>query len=678
MILIEINETPFLIKKDISILEAIKLSGIVVPKFCYHELLSVAGNCRMCLVEVFNNRLPVASCSILVTANIKVYTDTPTIKKARENIMEILLLNHPMDCPVCDQGGECDLQDQSKTYGSDTSRSLKFKTSNENKEFGSFIKTVMTRCIQCTRCVRYNNEIIGSEVFGILNRGSNTEIGNYIPKILESELSGNIIDVCPVGALTSKPYPFKIRPWEGKTIETVDANDSLGDNIVLTIKGCSIEKVTPKYVDNYIISDRSRFSHDFLNNKRLTKLLRKKLESFNFECISWTTFINTISKLLYNKTKNLFIINEELEINSLLLIKFLVNKYRKIFEIKSVCTSKASNSLNFYNSWYQNYDSNYLKVSKLCIIFSSNLKIENTILNSKLRLKFFNENFKVVGISGFYNSKGFIEFINFKLQNALKLIETKVKKLSKLLIQYKNPFICIGESNQCRNLSLEIFYCLKLLIPTTTFLSIRHSSNSEGCSFLNILPLTKKNLIHVQRVLIINLDDSIRLYKLLKGFTLNKEIIWFVTHSSNLCFKTADIIVPIITYLEESQIFVNSEQKAQKTVKALSIINTSKSLNSLISLIANLKITKLKKAFFDFNFEIISNSKLFNSIVYNSYFSKKLIIISNLNKIKVYPIKLEKEDFYQYNKYTKNSLVLTKHSLELRKVTTNFSKSFSF
>jgi NADH dehydrogenase/NADH:ubiquinone oxidoreductase subunit G len=209
-----------------------------------------------------------------------------------------------------------------------------------------------------------------------------------------------------------------------------------------------------------------------------------------------------------------------------------------------------------------------LEKSNLCIVFSSNLALESAVLNSKLRLKFRNENFKVMSISGFYRSNFYIEFINFNLQNTLKLLETKIKKLSKILMQYSSPLFCIGESNRARNLSLELFYTFKYLLPTATFLSIRPLCNSEGCSFLNILPLTKKDFIFSQNLLIINLDDTTRLYKLLKFFSAEKKTFWFATHNSSLCFKTANFIVPIVTYLEESQMFINLEQKPQKNNKS--------------------------------------------------------------------------------------------------------------
>ena len=195
-----------------TILQLCNQKGIDIPKFCYHEQLSIAGNCRMCLIEVKGNQKPVASCASPIQNSMHVFTNTKLVKKAREGILEFLLLNHPLDCPICDQGGECDLQDQSLLFGNDKGRFYEYKRSVNDKNCGSIIKTIMTRCIHCTRCIRFIDEFIGNKFFGLIGRGQNIEISNFLVKIINSEISGNLIDLCPVGALTSKPYSFISRP----------------------------------------------------------------------------------------------------------------------------------------------------------------------------------------------------------------------------------------------------------------------------------------------------------------------------------------------------------------------------------------------------------------------------------------------------------------------------------
>jgi NADH dehydrogenase/NADH:ubiquinone oxidoreductase subunit G len=211
MVEVNINNKKFFFEEGLTVLQACEKANIHIPKFCFHEKLSIAGNCRMCLVEIEKSPKPVASCAMPLANGMTVFTHTPLVKKAREAVLEFLLINHPLDCPICDQGGECDLQDQSFHYGTDRSRHYRSKRAVEDKECGPIIKTIMTRCIHCTRCIRFSNEIAGNFSLGAFGRGEKTEIGTYINKFVKSELSGNLVDLCPVGALTSKPYAFLAR-----------------------------------------------------------------------------------------------------------------------------------------------------------------------------------------------------------------------------------------------------------------------------------------------------------------------------------------------------------------------------------------------------------------------------------------------------------------------------------
>lgn len=233
MIELCINNKKYTFEKNITVFQACEQAQISIPRFCYHEKLSVAGNCRMCLVEIEKSPKPVASCAMPIAQGMVIFTDTPLVKKAREAVLEFLLINHPLDCPICDQGGECDLQDITLNFGSDRTRFYDLKHGVEDKECGPIIKTIMTRCIHCTRCIRFLTEVVGIETFGALGRGEHMEIGTFLNKYLKTELSGNLVDICPVGALTSKPYAFLARNWELKKIESVDCFDNFGSNIVI-------------------------------------------------------------------------------------------------------------------------------------------------------------------------------------------------------------------------------------------------------------------------------------------------------------------------------------------------------------------------------------------------------------------------------------------------------------
>ena len=257
-----------------SVLQACEAVGVEVPRFCYHERLSVAGNCRMCLVEIEKAPKPVASCAYPVADGMVVKTDTLMVRNARRGVMEFLLINHPLDCPICDQGGECDLQDQAYSYGMDHSRYAENKRAVKDKYLGPLVKTFMTRCIHCTRCIRFSSEVAGVPEMGATSRGEAMEVGTYIEKALTTELSGNLIDICPVGALLNKPYSFVARPWELRKTDTIDVHDALGASTRVDARGSEVLRVLPRIndaVNEEWLGDKSRFSHDGLKRRRLDK-----------------------------------------------------------------------------------------------------------------------------------------------------------------------------------------------------------------------------------------------------------------------------------------------------------------------------------------------------------------------------------------------------------------------
>ena len=257
-----------------SVLQAAEAAGREIPRFCFHDRLSVAANCRMCLVEVEKAPKPVASCAFPVGEGMVVKTDSPLARKARRGVMEFLLINHPLDCPICDQGGECDLQDQAMAFGRDHSRYTEDKRAQRDKDLGPLVRTVMTRCIQCTRCVRFATEIAGVPELGGVSRGENLEITTYVQKALTSELSGNLVDICPVGALTSKPYTFSARPWELKKTDSIDVMDAVGSAIRIDTRGPQVMRILPRLnedVNEEWLADKSRHIVDGLTRRRLDK-----------------------------------------------------------------------------------------------------------------------------------------------------------------------------------------------------------------------------------------------------------------------------------------------------------------------------------------------------------------------------------------------------------------------
>jgi len=262
------------VEAGLTVLQACESVGVEIPRFCYHERLSIAGNCRMCLVALQGSPKPVASCAMPAADKMVIQTNTPEVLQMRRGVMEFLLINHPLDCPICDQGGECDLQDQAMGYGFDRGRFAENKRAVRDKYMGPLIKTIMTRCIHCTRCIRFAKEIAGVPELGATGRGENMEVGTYVEKALTSELSGNLIDVCPVGALTSKPYAFSARPWELAKTESIDVMDAVGSNIRVDSRGPEVLRVLPRLhedINEEWISDKTRYACDGLRRQRLDK-----------------------------------------------------------------------------------------------------------------------------------------------------------------------------------------------------------------------------------------------------------------------------------------------------------------------------------------------------------------------------------------------------------------------
>ena len=289
------------VANGVTVLQACEQAGVEIPRFCYHERLSVAGNCRMCLVEMGRAPKPIASCAMPAGDGMVIRTDTEMVRKARNGVMEFLLINHPLDCPICDQGGECDLQDQAMAYGYDRSRYAENKRAVQDKNFGPLIETHMTRCIHCTRCIRFSTEVAGVEALGATGRGERMEVGTYVERTIASELSGNIVDLCPVGALTSKPYAFAARSWELTRTESVDVMDAVGSNIRIDSRGREVLRVLPvlnEEINEEWISDKTRHACDGLARQRLDRPYVRK--AGKLQPATWRDAFDAIADRLRN------------------------------------------------------------------------------------------------------------------------------------------------------------------------------------------------------------------------------------------------------------------------------------------------------------------------------------------------------------------------------------------
>ena len=677
MIKIKINNTEFFVKKNISVLEACKYVGITVPRFCYHETLSVAGNCRMCLVEVAGTPKPVSSCTFpIAMENMQIFTDTPLVKKARENVVEALLLNHPLDCPICDQGGECDLQDQTKSWGSDYSRFFFNKRGVEDKNCGPLIKTIMTRCIHCTRCVRFGTEIAGVDYMGTLNRGTSTEIGSYVSKIFNSEISGNVIDLCPVGALTSKPYAFKARPWELRSNETVDLTDSTGSSIYVNFKETEIMRVLPKNnheINESIISDKARFSYDAIKNQRLQKLFEIS-SSKKFKSTNWTSIFEKLDALLNenSNTKVTFIVNSDLDFESLQILNLIESKYSPNVSIKSI----GEETKNSFTSWNRNKISDIKKNSRFGFLISSNVRMESAILNTKIRRKVISQIFDVLSVGQHFDTSFPTKFVNLNLSKIFEIFEGK-SSVSKLILMNESPLFFVGESFSKRLFgNFSIISLIKKVAPSSIVVDIKKSSNSTGINFLGFKNINKNCIKNSDICIAINLDDTIVLRKLFEG--TSSKLVWLSSFGSKMATK-ADILIPTLTPFESENTFINLEERSQKTLKSLPGIGDSRDVKKiLVSLYPEIKKSQvsLNSTCYEFFDEIINNPKVFKNLS-NKFSTENLFeskYVDQKNLVSKYPLKSSLEDFYRSNVFTKNSLTMAQCSQENRKGFNNFKK----
>jgi NADH-quinone oxidoreductase subunit G len=395
-----IDGTEIEVEDGLTVLQACELAGVEVPRFCYHSRLSIAGNCRMCLVEMERSPKPIASCAMPVGEGMVIKTNTPLVKKAREGVMEFLLINHPLDCPICDQGGECDLQDQAMAYGRGSNRYDEHKRAVHEKDFGPLVKTQMTRCIHCTRCIRFMEDVAGMPELGAFGRGEHMEIDTYLGATLHSELSGNIVDLCPVGALTSKPYAFSARPWELKSTETIDVMDAVGSNIRVDARGEAVMRVLPRLNDDVNeewISDKTRFACDGLRSQRLDVPMVRR--DGRLESATWDDAFAAIAKGLDGLTGGQIgaIAGDQADAEAMFALKGLMNELGSPnidCRQDSAVIGGGSRAGYLFNTTIAGIDE-----ADVCLLVGTNPRLEAPIINARLRKRYLAGGF-MVGVVG--------------------------------------------------------------------------------------------------------------------------------------------------------------------------------------------------------------------------------------------------------------------------------------
>ena len=665
MLKLKVNDKDIEVEEGLTVLQACEQAGAEIPRFCYHEKLSIAGNCRMCLVEMEKSPKPIASCAMPASEGMVIKTNTEKVEKARKGVMEFLLANHPLDCPVCDQGGECDLQDQSMFYGIDKSRFKENKRFVPEKNMGPLIKTQMTRCIHCTRCIRFATEVAGVEELGAIGRGENMQITTYLEKAMESEMSANVIDLCPVGALTSKPYVFEARPWELKKTESIDVMDAIGSNIRVDTYGWEVKRVLPRINENINeewISDKTRYACDGLLNQRLDTPYIKYNNKFDKS--SWKEVFNIISSKI-KATDNKKICGFTGDLNNMESLYIFKDFFNKI--IKNNNYDCRSNNQYVNNSKREDYlfNSTINGVDECDFIFliGSNTRHEATILNARIRKSCLNNNTKIISL----NDQGDLTFPYENLNGdseTIKRITEDNHPVSELLINAKKPMIILGPSVLENQSGKYIFESLKKFL-------FDKNKISENWNPLNIISLDASRIGSLD-LGIINSGDGYN--NLLNNLNKNKFEIIFLFGQDNITFdkknefviyigshgdrgaELADIILPGSAYTEQDGYFTNLEGKLQKAYKASYPPGDAKEdweiINDLSENISGKKLYKNKN-------ELEKAMIGFLNIFYEQDKQKKIELKNNVDFVKE-KIETKKIDYYYSNVIARASRTMAK------------------
>jgi len=569
---IKVNNNELEVEDGLTVLQACEQAGAEIPRFCYHEKLSIAGNCRMCLVEIEKSPKPVASCAMPVADGMNIKTNTEFVEKARKGVMEFLLANHPLDCPVCDQGGECDLQDQSMFYGIDKSRFKENKRFVPEKYMGPLIKTQMTRCIHCTRCIRFATEVAGVSEIGAIGRGEDTQITTYLEKSMESELSGNVIDLCPVGALTSKPYVFEARPWELKKTESIDVMDAVGSNIRIDTYGWEVKRILPKINENINeewISDKTRYVCDGLKYQRLDTPYIKS--NSNFKKISWHEAYSTLTdKIKDTKSDKIGCITGDLtNMETLFSVKDFFNRILNCKNLDSRSEKTYVNNSSRSNYIFNTQISNIEK-SDFILLIGANPRHEATILNSRIRKSYLKNNTEIYSLNDIGDLTYPYKVISNNTDELNKIILNE-HEVSKKIISAKKPIIIFGQSALKLNSSGYLFEGMKKFLSENNKINddwnainvLSNNASTVGAYDLDIMDneTIDKVLSNQFELIFLFGQDNLNIKK------KNEFIVYIGTHGDRGA-EMADLILPSAAYTEQDGYYTNLEGNLQLAFKA--------------------------------------------------------------------------------------------------------------
>ena len=563
----------------ITVLQACEEAGVEIPRFCYHERLSIAGNCRMCLVEMEKAPKPIASCAMPVGEGMVIRTNTETVKKARNGVMEFLLINHPLDCPICDQGGECDLQDQAMAYGFDHSRFSENKRAVADKNLGPLVETHMTRCIHCTRCIRFSTEVAGVEVLGATGRGENMEVGTYVEAAISSELSANIIDLCPVGALTSKPYAFEARPWELTKTESVDVMDAVGSNIRVDSRGREVMRILPMLnedVNEEWISDKTRYACDGLAKQRLDRPYVRK--DGKLQPATWHEALDVIGGKLrgMDGSKIAAIAGDLCDAESMAALKGLMDG---LGSPNIDCRQDGAKlEAGTRTGYVFNTTIAGIEDADACLIVGSNPRLEAPIINARLRKRAGAGGFKVGVVGENVNLTYRAEHLGAGPQT-LKEIADGSHAFCEILKAAERPMLILGQGALARADGAAVMAAARQIAGNTGMVSadwngfnILHTAaarvagldlglvpGEDGRDVAGILDGAAAGEIEVVYLLG---ADEIDTSKLANAFVI------YQGHHGDAGAHAADVILPGAAYTEKDGTYANTEGRVQRGRRA--------------------------------------------------------------------------------------------------------------
>ena len=558
----------------ITVLQACEVAGVEIPRFCYHERLSIAGNCRMCLVEQEKAPKPIASCAMPVAEGMVIKTNTPMVKKARNGVMEFLLINHPLDCPICDQGGECDLQDQAMAFGFDRSRYLENKRAVPDKELGPLVKTSMNRCIHCTRCIRFATEVAGVEELGATGRGESMEVTTYVEHTLTSELSGNIVDLCPVGALTSKPYAYEARSWELRKTESVDVLDALGANIRIDTRGAVVMRVLPRLNDDVNeewIGDKTRHAVDGLRYQRLDRPYIRK--AGRLAPATWAEAFAAIASKLegVDGKKVAAIVGDQCDAEAMVALKDLMAALGSPHvdcRQDGAKLEAGARAGYIFNPGIRGIDQ-----ADAILLVGTNPRVESPVLNARIRKRFLSGRCAIASIGPMADLTYAVERLGAGPATLRELVDGKVGFFDKLK-GAKNPLIIIGMGALAREdgaavlaLTRELAEKLNAVREDWNGFAVLHTAAARaggldlglvpgegGRDVAGILEGAQAKAIDVVYLLA---ADEIDTQKLGKAFVI------YQGHHGDAGAHRADVILPGAAYTEKPGTYVNTEGRVQ-------------------------------------------------------------------------------------------------------------------